>query len=121
MRELWRQFKDSPDYKISSMGRVRSFALVKPNSCGAIIHKPKILKLETRPCGKYLRLEVHRKSFYVHNEVYKHFIGEIPKGYVVKPRDGNVYNASVDNLHLVKKNRTIYYTHLLKDKQEATV
>ena len=40
-----------------------------------------------------------------HEWVYKLFIGEVPKGYIIRHLDGNKFNNRVENLGIIKRSK----------------
>lgn len=94
-KRVIKQLKGYPRYYISNLGEV-------------FIQKPdgSLQKKEGRPnLQGYLRIKLwnrgHRRNFNIHRLVVEHFIGKIPKGYVVDHLDGNKSHNYVTNLEIV--------------------
>ena len=47
------------------------------------------------------------KNCYIHREVAKLFIGNIPDGFVVNHKDGNKLNNSVYNLEIISQSDNV--------------
>lgn len=93
MREQWKQsdFADSR-YIISNLGRIIN------TTTGGFV-KPMI-----NNSGYYkLSNSFTKTNCYVHREVAKLFIGEIPEGFIVNHKDGNKLNNSVYNLEIISQ------------------
>ena len=93
MREQWRQsdFADGR-YIISNLGRIIN------TTTGGFV-KPMI-----NNSGYYkLSNSFTKTNCYVHREVAKLFIGEIPEGFIVNHKDGNKLNNSVYNLEIISQ------------------
>ena len=93
MKEQWKQseFADGK-YIISNLGRIincTTGGFVKP-----IINNSGYYKITN---------SYTKKNCYIHREVAKLFIGNIPDGYVVNHKDGNKLNNSVYNLEIVSQ------------------
>ena len=94
-KRVIKQIKGYPRYYISNLGEV-------------FIQKPygSLQRKEGRPnLQGYLRIKLwnrgHRRNFNIHRLVVEHFIGKIPKGYVVDHLDGNKSHNYVTNLEIV--------------------
>ena len=48
-----------------------------------------------------------KTNCYIHREVARLFLGEIPKGFIVNHKDGNKLNNSVDNLEIISQSANI--------------
>lgn len=96
--EEWKWIKGYEGlYKISSLGRVKSFH--KKNDGEILsIKNSQGWYLDFKAVGK--KGEKH-KTLRIHNEVARAFIGEIPKGYVVHHIDGNKQNNDAKNLQIL--------------------
>ncbi len=93
MREQWKQsdFADGR-YIISNLGRIIN------TTTGGFV-KPMI-----NNSGYYkLSNSFTKTNCYVHREVAKLFIGEIPEGFIVNHKDGNKLNNSVYNLEIISQ------------------
>lgn len=94
-KRVIKQIKGYPRYYISNLGEV---FIQKPD--GSLQRK------EGRPnLQGYLRIKLwnrgHNRNFNIHRLVVEHFIGKIPKGYVVDHIDGNKSHNYVTNLEIV--------------------
>ena len=94
-KRVIKQIKGYPRYYISNLGEV---FIQKPD--GSLQRK------EGRPnLQGYLRIKLwnrgHHRNFNIHRLVVEHFIGKIPKGYVVDHIDGNKSHNYVTNLEIV--------------------
>lgn len=94
-KRVIKQIKGYPRYYISNLGEV---FIQKPD--GSLQRK------EGRPnLQGYLRIKLwnrgHNRNFNIHRLVVEHFIGKIPKGYVVDHLDGNKSHNYVTNLEIV--------------------
>lgn len=97
-KEVWKQIKKYPAYKISNLGRIKRIKSAQATYIG------KILKSIVDPKG-YLRVFLYRKGrrkqFLVHRLVARAFIGPCPKDKEVNHKDGNTSNPHVDNLEYI--------------------
>lgn len=94
-KRVIKQIKGYPRYYISNLGEV-----FIQNPDGSLQRK------EGRPnLQGYLRIKLwnrgHNRNFNIHRLVVEHFIGKIPKGYVVDHLDGNKSHNYVTNLEIV--------------------
>lgn len=94
-KRVIKQIKGYPRYYISNLGEV---FIQKPD--GSLQRK------EGRPnLQGYLRIKLwnrgHNRNFNIHRLVVEHFIGKIPKGYVVDHLNGNKSHNYVTNLEIV--------------------
>ena len=90
--EIWKRFKYN--YYVSNTGKVK--------------HKSIIRKVGFVGSGTTSHLNVNIyvgnqqiENYRVVNLVYTLFVGEIPKGYVIRCIDGNKFNTSLENLELI--------------------
>lgn len=94
-KRVIKQIKGYPRYYISNLGEV--FIQKQDGS---------LQRKEGRPnLQGYLRIKLwnrgHNRNFNIHRLVVEHFIGKIPKGYVVDHLDGNKSHNYVTNLEIV--------------------
>lgn len=105
MKEIWKPiFGYEGFYEISNCGRVRSLdreIVFKNGNKRKYIGK--ILKQKYHNGYAMVNLNKNKKCevVYVHQLVAKHFIGNIPKGMIVKHKDGIKSNNNVFNLEYV--------------------
>ena len=109
MKEQWKQsdFADGR-YIISNLGRVINCStggFVKP-----MINNSGYYKLTNSFTGK---------NCYIHREVAKLFIGNIPDGFVVNHKDGNKLNNSVYNLEIISQSDNVQ--HYLQELRHGRI
>lgn len=98
----WKKTIINDKYKVSSEGDVCSFnyhsngKMLKPTCRG-----------NTWKCV-ILCHENNKKAYSVAQLVYEAFVGEVPKGYAVMNKDGNIHNNKVENLVLVKRSDKVF-------------
>ena len=100
MKEQWKQsdFADGR-YIISNLGRIincTTGGFVKP-----MINNSGYYKLTN---------SFSKENCYIHREVAKLFIGNIPEGFIVNHKDGNKLNNSVYNLEIVSQSSNIKHS-----------
>ena len=99
--EVWRDIPNSL-WQVSSYGRYRSYLRCQPDRCVYRVPYPgnkyTSTKLGIRVNGK---VEMRGAQEWV----YKIFIGEVPKGYVIRHLDGNKFNNRVENLGIIKRSK----------------
>lgn len=93
MRESWRQ-THHPDYEVSNLGRVRSYA--QRSGRGRCL-APHLLCAHPDTRG-YLSLRVAGRMYRVHTLVTAAFLGPRPSGQEVLHGDDNRVNARLTNL-----------------------
>ena len=99
--EVWRDIPNSL-WQVSSYGRYRSYLRCQPN---------RFVYRVPYPGNKYtstklgIRVNGKRSECRAHEWVYKIFVGEVPKGYVIYHLDGNKANNRVENLGIIKRNK----------------
>jgi predicted RNA-binding protein len=109
MEEIFKILTDYPAYRVSNLGRVQS-RWQKKNIHSDLNIEDKWKDLKATSDGKrYLSVALcdgHNKpkTFRIHNLVTLAFLGEKPKGKVVRHIDGNPSNNNINNL--------TYGTHL---------
>ena len=99
MKEQWKQsdFADGK-YIILNLGRI-----INCNTGGFV--KPMI-----NNSGYYkLTNSFTKENCYIHREVAKLFIGDIPDGFVVNHKDGNKLNNSVYNLEIISQSDNVHH------------
>ncbi|PHV72155.1 hypothetical protein CS063_01380 [Sporanaerobium hydrogeniformans] len=99
--EVWRDIPGSR-WQVSSYGRYRSWLRVQSNRC--------VYRLPyhgTKCTSQTMAIQINgkRTECRAHEWVYKLFVGEIPKGYVVYHKDGNKSNNRVENLDVIKRSK----------------
>lgn len=94
--EIWREVRDYTDYKVSNLGRVRSY---KNNKC--IVLKPYLGKKGYLSVG--LSKNGIQKSRFVHQLVAESFLNHIPNGVisVVNHINSVRHDNSVSNLEII--------------------
>lgn len=92
MTEEWRFIH--PDYEVSNLGRVRSYAKRSGRSWYATPH---LVALFPNWQG-YPQVKMAGRTYRVHTLVAKAFIGPCPPGHEVLHADDNPANACLDNL-----------------------
>src|SRR5690606_5388623 len=92
--EEWRVFQPDDRYEISSFGKVRNRETGNERKLTPIT-KMRYLSWVTTPRDGF-----KSRCFYIHREVAREFLGEIPDGYHVAHIDGNPQNNSVWNLRI---------------------
>lgn len=91
MKEEWRKVGISPNYSVSSQGRIRNDITNCVLNPGSWSKNSPYLRL-------LLPTENGQKMLCVHRLVATAFLGEPPNGYVVNHKDGNKQNNCVENL-----------------------
>jgi len=92
MQEAWRNIAGYPSYKVSDLGRVKSFARYPDG---------RLLKATIAKNGyEVINMSFDHKQvqFHIHVLVAEAFIGQRPEGYEVNHKDGNKLNNVVSNL-----------------------
>lgn len=87
--EEWRVFQPDDRYEISSFGKVRNRETGNERKLSPIT-KMRYLSWVTTPRDGF-----KHRCFYIHREVAREFLGEIPEGYHVAHIDGDPQNNSV--------------------------
>jgi len=95
MVEEWRDIKDFTGYKISDLGRVKSFRRYPEGRLLTLTDNKDGYK-EVGICNKS-----GQKTKSVHRLVYETFNGPIPENLVVDHKDNIPYNNSSDNLQII--------------------
>lgn len=97
MREQWKQSDFAEGrYIISNLGRIIN------TTTGGFV-KPML-----NNSGYYKLTNSYTKTnCYIHREVARLFLGEIPEGFIVNHKDGNKLNNSVDNLEIISQSDNI--------------
>lgn len=92
--EEWRDVKDHPGYQVSSSGQVRSFM----NNRHGVGEEPRLLKTDTNSNG-YLRVTLGSNNrAFIHRMVGEAFIPNPDNLPVIRHKDDDRTNNSVENL-----------------------
>lgn len=133
--EQWKPIYQNNNYEISNKGRVKSYNYKSDGKLLTPTQKNKNYKslmVYVILCRNY-----HKKAYPVNKLVYEHFIGRVPKGYIVFNKDRNPWNNSVENLALmsrkdymfalfnnlqpVKNQRHVKYTYYIDNKPVGSI
>ena len=99
--EVWRDIPNSL-WQVSSYGRYRSYLRCQPDRCVYRVPYPGNKYTSTK-LGIRINGKVEMRG--AQEWVYKIFIGEVPKGYVIRHLDGNKFNNRVENLGIIKRSK----------------
>lgn len=99
--EVWRDIPNSL-WQVSSYGRYRSYLRCQPDKCVYRVPYPGNKYTSTK-LGIRINGKVEMRG--AQEWVYRIFIGEVPKGYVIHHLDGNKFNNRVENLGLIKRSK----------------
>lgn len=99
--EVWRDIPDSL-WQVSSYGRYRSYLRCQPDKCVYRVPYPGNKYTSTK-LGIRINGKVEMRG--AQEWVYRIFIGEVPKGYVIHHLDGNKFNNRVENLSVIKRSK----------------
>ncbi len=97
MKIKWRTCPQNRNYKISNTGLCKSTQAR---------FEGKYLKPSPRPhfVDVYVLCSNYSKQAYpIRHLVYTAFVGEVPKGYIVYNKDGNIHNNNLDNLDIMRR------------------
>lgn len=99
--EVWRDIPNSL-WQVSSYGRYRSYL-----RCQQDRYVYRIPSSGRRNSSSVLTIRIDNKVEYctAHEWVYKLFIGEVPKGYVIYHLNGNKNVNRVENLGIIEKSK----------------
>lgn len=99
--EVWRDIPNSL-WQVSSYGRYRSHLRCQPDR-----YVYRVPTRGTKETSSILAMNVNgvKKYYRAQEWVYKLFIGEVPKGYIIYHLDGNKYNNRVENLGVIKRSK----------------
>lgn len=97
--EIWKPVPGyEKEYMVSNKGRVKSLArLIIRNNGRPQTIKERILKAPPDEWG-YPQVRLLGRTFKVHRLMAMVFLGERPDGFVVRHKDGNPKNNTLDNL-----------------------
>lgn len=103
MIELWKAIPGNRDYEVSNQGRVRSIDRTTIDSSGRVARlRGRILKQQiSTPGYPTVTLRLNKKATSpreVHSLVMLAFVGPVPKGQLVRHRDGTRTNCTLSNL-----------------------
>jgi len=109
MKESWLPIKNYERlYEISNMGRIK--ALSKIGGCNQF-RQERILSPSS--CGKNVHITLYNngnnQNVLIHRLVAEHFIGIIPKGYVINHIDNNPFNNMATNLEIVTQSQNVLH------------
>lgn len=99
--EVWRDIPESL-WQVSSYGRYRSWL-----RCQKDRYVYRVPYYGTKNTSQTLALKLggKRQECRAQEWVYKLFIGEVPKGYVIYHKDGNKANNRIENLGVIKRSK----------------
>lgn len=111
--EEWKPIPNFENYKINKKGEVK-------NKFG------KTLTPGSTPSTRYMHVSltndtVKAKHFYIHQLVWKTFMGEIPEGYIVSHKDENRQNNNLDNLELLTHRENLNKPETIRKFKESQV
>lgn len=119
-KEIWLPIKEFEGYyEVSNLGRIKSLKRVKTkvNKFGTkipILINEKIIVGTDKYKHKCINLinETQKLKTSIHREVYKAFIGDIPKKYVINHINGNKCDNNINNLECVTQSDNIKHAYL---------
>lgn len=105
-KEIWLPIKNFEGYyEVSNLGRIKSLKRVKikVNKFGILVPNlinEKVIVGTDKYKHKCINLisETQELKTSIHREVYKAFIGDIPKKYVINHINGNKCDNNINNL-----------------------
>ncbi len=101
--EVWRDIPNSL-WQVSSYGRYRSYLKCQPDR---FVYRLPYYNRGSLAQVITIRINGCPKSYTVSTWVYKLFVGEVPRGYVIYHLSGNKFDNRVENLGVIKKNELI--------------
>ena len=101
---MWRR-KDVLNLKKTSKQAVRKEGIFKKGHIPANAHKTGTIILRQDGNSKiyYIKVENKKQMVKLHHYVYEQAHGKIPKGYVIRFKDGNTLNCDLDNLRCMSR------------------
>ncbi len=99
--EVWRDIPNSL-WQVSSYGRYRSYLRCQPDRC---VYRVPFYGRKNSSSIVSMKIDGKKEYCPTHEWVYRLFIGEVPKGYVIYHLDGNKMNSRVENLGVIKRSK----------------
>lgn len=99
--EVWKPIRQNNNYKVSNYGRVRTYNYKYNGKLLTLTQKNKDKK--ERQVFAILCRNYDKVAIPVNRLVYEHFVGKIPRGYLIFNKDGDPWNNHVDNLVCVSR------------------
>ena len=99
--EVWRDIPGSL-WQVSSYGRYRSYLRCQPDR---FVYRLPYHGLKCTSQTLALKINGKRSECRAQEWVYRLFIGEVPKGYVIYHKNGNKADNRVENLGFIKRSK----------------
>ena len=104
--EQWKPIRQNNNYWVSNHGRVRTYNYRSNGKLLTLTQKNKGHK--NFLVYAILYSKYNKKAFPVNRLVYEHFVGKVPRGYLVFNKDQNPWNNHVDNLVLMSRKDSVF-------------